>query len=328
MFTISLSGSLTMSLVYIIVLFYSLSEIFFNPAFASIIPQIVKKEELPNANALYGVIADTSYALAPIIGTSLYAFTSMSMVLLVTGITYLVSSVLEGFMFFEEEIEKAEKEHYLKDVTSGFKLLLIDKKITSLFANDVLSHLIIFPFISVGVPYIMLTILGNSEQSYGIIQSIATIGSIASFLLFPMLKKRFSIENNITIGLFGVIVFGFLLLPLINEGFLTILRENSILSILFFGSSYFILYISFALYLIFYTTLYQSLITPEKIGRFVSVETTFHSMARLIGALLFGFLFEKFTIQIPILVLILASLMKVIAHIPFMKVDKKRTLDY
>lgn len=56
MFTISLSGSLTMSLVYIIVLFYSLSEIFFNPAFASIIPQIVKKEELPNANALYGVL--------------------------------------------------------------------------------------------------------------------------------------------------------------------------------------------------------------------------------------------------------------------------------
>lgn len=70
------------------------------------------------------------------------------------------------------------------------------------------------------------------------------------------------------------------------------------------------------------------MITPEKIGRFVSVETTFHSMARLIGDLLFGFLFEQFTIQIPILVLILASIMKVIAHIPFIKADKKRKLDY
>lgn len=155
------------------------------------------------------------------------------MVLLVTGITYLVSSVLEGFMFFEEEIEKAEKEHYLKDV---------------------LSHLIIFPFISVGVPYITLTILGNSEQSYGIIQSIATIGSIASFLLLPMLKKRFSIENNITIGLFGVIVFGFLLLPLINEGFLTILRENSILSILFF---WFFSFYSVYLFCIVFNILYH-----------------------------------------------------------------------
>lgn len=151
---------------------------------------------------------------------------------------------------------------------------------------------------------------------------IATVGSIASFLILLMLKKRFSIENNITIGLCGVIVFGFLLLPLINEGFLTILRGNLTWSILFIGSTHFILYIFFALYLIFYTTLYQSMITPEKIGRFVSVETPFHSMTRLIGVLLFGFLFEQFKIHVPILVLILASVLKVSAHTPFLKEQK------
>ncbi|WP_208559274.1 MFS transporter [Marinilactibacillus kalidii] len=189
MFLLSLHSSLNMAFVYFIVLFYSFSEIFFNPAFASMIPKIVEKEELPNANALYGVIADTSYALAPLIGTSLYALTNISTVLLVTGITYLVSSIVEGFMFFEEENTRGEKVHYLENVMSGFKLLWLDKKITALFTNDVLSHLIIFPFISVGIPYIMLTLLENSEQSYGIIQSIATIGSIASFLLLPVLKK-------------------------------------------------------------------------------------------------------------------------------------------
>ncbi|WP_208559275.1 hypothetical protein [Marinilactibacillus kalidii] len=112
-----------------------------------------------------------------------------------------------------------------------------------------------------------------------------------------------------------------------NEGFLNILTAHSLWSVLFFGSTHFILYLSFAVYLIFYTTLYQSIITPEKIGRFVSVETTFHSMARLIGVLLFGFLFENFPIQLPLLVLLAASIMKLVVHLPFLKAQRLEKLE-
>ena len=322
----SINHIISIEMVYLIVLFYSLTEIFFNPAFASIIPRMFNKEDLPNANALYGVIADTFYAVAPILGASLYALTGISNVLLVVGITYILSSLIEVFIQFEEErSSEFNNKKYFEDIKEGFILLFIDKRITSLFTNDVLSHLFIFPFITVGIPYVMVTTLNNSEQSYGIVQSIATIGSIASFVLLPYLMKKFSLEQNITIGLLGVSMFGFLLIPLIFDSVLYFLESNPLSSILFFGSTHFILYLSFSIYLIFYTTLYQNVLDIGKIGRFVSIETTFHSFGRFIGVLLYGFLFEKIGIYFAVYVLIIAVSLKILVHLPFLKIVKNKS---
>jgi hypothetical protein len=60
-----------LSSIYVVVFLKSLIGIFFNPAFNSSIPAIIKKEDLMSANSVFGVSAYILQFVSPLVGGAL-----------------------------------------------------------------------------------------------------------------------------------------------------------------------------------------------------------------------------------------------------------------
>jgi len=323
LFIYSLFRDINLGIIYLIVLFFAVCQVFFSPAFVTILPSIVKKEELVDANSLQMTIQEITMTVAPFLGALVFGLYGVGIILLVDGITFLISALSELFMLVTPLEKSKEKTKFIQDVINGFKVLLIDVRITSLITNGILTHLFLFPFALVGFPYVIVSLLGGKDVDYGIVQSVANIGSILAIGAVGYTKKKYNVAQNIGIGIIGMVIFVISMLPLANGGLLNLLHGNSPLIVTFFSAMIFILYLAFGFYAVFYVTFYQTTIPGNMLGRYVAVQGLFFSLGRLLGFKLYGYLFDNFNVIVPISVLGIGMLLKVIVHIPFMKETKR-----
>lgn len=323
LFGYSLMNPVDIGLIYLVVIFYSICQVFFSPAFVTILPSVVKKDDLVDANSIQRTASEIMMAAAPFLGAVIFGVYGIGVVLLLDGITYLVSAISEVFMEIPRLKKEDHKVSFIKDVTEGFKVLFSDLRITSLISNGILTHIFLFPFAWIGFPFIIIKVLGGQEVDYGIVESVATIGSILAVFAVSFAKKKYNVAQCIGIGIIGMIVFVASMLPLSNGGVIDMLTNNSLAIVIFFSISIFIIYISFGFYGIFYVTFYQTTIPQNKLGRYVAVQALFFSLARLLGFRIYGYLFDNFSLIIPIAVLGVGMLMKVLVHIPFIKETKR-----
>lgn len=323
LFAYSFIASINILVTYTLVIFYSLCEVFFGPAFVTILPAIVDKDDLVDANSIQRTIEEITFASTPFFGALIFGKYGVGIILLVDGITYLVSAFSECFMSIPPREQTKEYSSFINDILDGFKVLLIDIRITSLISNGILTHLFLFPFALVGFPYMIVTLLGGTEVDYGIVESIATIGSILAIFAVSLAKKRCNVAQCIGIGIIGMLVFVISMLPLSNSGILNLLHSNSLMIVLLFSTMIFIFYMSFGFYGVFYVTFYQTTIPENKLGRYVAVQALFFSLARLVGFKIFGYMFDNFNLIIPITTLGIGMLLKIIVHIPFIKETKR-----
>lgn len=326
LFIVTLNSQIQLGWIYFTVMFFSLCNIFFGPAFTTILPSIVTKEELVDANALQTTILETTRVLAPFLGTLIYSIFGFGIILLIDGITYLVSAISECFMVFETQI-KASGKSFGKDILDGFKIFTRDIRITSLVSNGVLTHMFLTPFIFVGFPYMIVNVFGGANVDYGIVESIASIGSILSIFVVTLMKKKYNVAQSIGIGILGmlggVIILGVLGVP----GFINLLNIHNRLPIIFFAFVSFILYISFNSYAVFFVSFYQETVPKELLGRFVSVMIMLFSIGHLIGLRMFGMMFERYNLIVPVVVLGVGMLLKLLVHIPFIQQTRKLISD-
>lgn len=323
LFLFSLVYKLNIWVIYLIVFFYSICQTFFAPGFIKILPGILSKEELVEGNSIQHTINEIALAVSPFLGSLIFSIYGISIILLFDGITYLVSSLSEVFMMIPKLQNETEQSSFIKDIIDGFKILFIDVRITSLISNGTLTHIFLFPFVLVGFPYIIVTLLGGKDIDYGLVQSIATLGSILAIFFVNHAKKKYNISQCIGIGILGMLLFAFSILPLSTNIVFNFLQGNSPYIKIFFSSIIFILYLSFGFYGIFYVSFYQTTLPQNYLGRYISLQVLFFSLGRILGFKFYGYLFDNYSLLIPILVLGVGMLLKIIVHIPFMKETKR-----
>ena len=256
-FILSLLTTLDMWLIYLVVFFYSICQTFFSPAFMKILPGILSKEDIVDGNSLQRTIDETVLVVAPMIGALFYGLYGISLILLIDGLTYIISGISEVFMRIPPQMPRDINSSFGKDVIDGFKILFVDKRITSLISNGTLTHIFLFPFVMVGFPYIIKAVLSGKAVDYGFVESIAAIGSLLAIFFVSFAKKKYNIAQCIGIGILGMLVFVIAMLPLSSNLFLSLLHGNSTYLRLFFGSMNFIMFLSFSFYGIFYVSFWQ-----------------------------------------------------------------------
>ncbi|MCA0756968.1 MFS transporter [Paenibacillus sp. N4] len=323
LFVFSLFETITMPLIYFAVLFMSACEIFYGPVFISLLPSVVKEEHLVSANSFEKSINETMKILAPFLGTLLYSLAGIGPVLLVNGFTFLISALAIFYMVIPKaENVIARQLHLFRDMWDGFKVFFIDKRLTSIVSNAFLTHFFMYPFILLGFPYIIVTVLGGKETDYGIVESISTLGAILAIFTVPPMKK-FGVANNIGIGILGMCVPVIPLLFLGNPDFLQLLKENDYYPVLFFGLISFLLFLAFSFYLVFFATFYQTVVPKELFGRYGAGMMLLNGIARLIGFLIFGYLFSLDSLLYAVIFFGIGMLLKIVVHIPFMIITKE-----
>ena len=162
---------------------------FFNPAIGSIIPDIVDKRKLVQANSVFSIVQTASGIIGSSAGGILFKLLGASFMFLFNGLSYLFSAVTEVFIKVPKIIHEKSHPHFFADLRDGLKFvwhfrglrtLMITAGIINFFA--VMGIMLILP-------------LFHQEKHlgpvlYGIIMGFFTGGLFLGFLFTSVVNFK------------------------------------------------------------------------------------------------------------------------------------------
>jgi MFS family permease len=160
---------------------------FFNPAIGSVIPDIVHREKIVQANSFFSMIRAGSGILGNSIGGVLYAVLGAPLMFLVNGISYLFSSGTEVFIRVPQTHKDREKKHFFADMKEGFSFVWHTTGLRFLMlAAGVMNFLASIAII------LMIPLFQQTEwlgpARYGVTMAVFTTAMIAGMITTASIK--------------------------------------------------------------------------------------------------------------------------------------------
>ncbi|SUK99993.1 Major facilitator superfamily MFS_1 [Staphylococcus aureus] len=279
---LSFYNMLSIFQIYVVAIISGIGLVFHSISEVSIIPSIVKEEDLASANSYIYATQNVSEFLGPIIGGLLYTYMGYSILIFIDSMTFLLSFFslilikIETKSIFNQE--KLSGKNFLSDVKVGFDYLLSNSTIRVMAVVVSLSNLIISPYYIYIVMFVKED-MNQSSQALGLVLGISSLGALIGSLSASFLLKLFNFGKLIVIILFLDTIFRlmlpfstyiFILIPLLGLTYMT----QSILNIAII-------------------TLRQKKCSEYMLGRVNSVFKTMVFAFRAIGLFLGGILLEN-----------------------------------
>lgn len=279
---LSFYNMLSIFQIYVVAIISGIGLVFHSISEVSIIPSIVKEEDLASANSYIYATQNVSEFLGPIIGGLLYTYMGYSILIFIDSMTFLLSFFslilikIETKSIFNQE--KLSGKNFLSDVKVGFDYLLSNSTIRVMAVVVSLSNLIISPYYIYIVMFVKED-MNQSSQALGLVLGISSLGALIGSLSASFLLKLFNFGKLIVIILFLDTIFRlmlpfstyiFILIPLLGLTYMT----QSILNIAII-------------------TLRQKKCSEHMLGRVNSIFKTMVFAFRAIGLFLGGILLEN-----------------------------------
>jgi MFS family permease len=227
LFIYSLKFNIEVEFLYIIVVFFSICNTFLGPAFTTILPTIIAKEQLAEAISTKSTIGRIIGIGSPLIGALLVKLLGFRITLLIDAITYFIGGITTLLMEIPLIATINKKDSFFETFADGLKVVFSNNKVFLLMLNNLLTNLFIIPFIVIGVPFIVLQLLGGNQLDYGVVQSAASLGSILSIFAVIWTKRRCSINKCLNIGVIILVISCSLITPLFSNTILRMLYSQS-----------------------------------------------------------------------------------------------------
>ncbi|HCV4453389.1 TPA: MFS transporter [Staphylococcus aureus] len=279
---LSFYNMLSIFQIYVVAIISGIGLVFHSISEVSIIPSIVKEEDLASANSYIYATQNVSEFLGPIIGGLLYTYMGYSILIFIDSMTFLLSFFslilikIETKSIFNQE--KLSGKNFLSDVKVGFDYLLSNSTIRVMAVVVSLSNLIISPYYIYIVMFVKED-MNQSSQALGLVLGISSLGALIGSLSASFLLKLFNFGKLIVIILFLDTIFR-LMLPFSTYIFILI----PLLGLTYMPQS--ILNIAII-------TLRQKKCSEHMLGRVNSVFKTMVFAFRAIGLFLGGILLEN-----------------------------------
>lgn len=289
-----ISGKMPIGYIYILVIILSLVSTLFQPALQTVIPSIMKKEDLVEANSINSLIMAIGNLLAPAIAGILYGSFGLEFIFVLNAITFFISAFSECFLVIPRNDDKKKElnlEVFWKDFSEGIKFSLGNKKI-----NSIVTLAMILNFglgsLTIGATFICKKILMVSDFQYGLTDSVMVAAMMVASVISGYLGKKYSVGKNLysSLLLTGVIAacIGIVTFKPLLEVFNSSLGPYLILLVF---AAVIGLFIGIAN--IFVGIYFQTVVPLEYMGRVGTVQGTISMAAIPLSNMIFGILFDK-----------------------------------
>ncbi|HEX8184881.1 MAG TPA: MFS transporter [Blastocatellia bacterium] len=187
--------SASMLAIYALTIIAAIMGTFFVVAYTTVVPNVVKKEQISDANGLLQTTAAVAYVAGPMIAGFACHNLSPTMAVILVGLSYVVSAVMMFLARLRREsaaaqnAATAESSSRLDGALAGMRFLLrhpVLRSVTLLIA--------VFVLISSATVDLCIFRLKNdmnqSDSTVGIVFGLASIGSVLGGLLTSALRRR------------------------------------------------------------------------------------------------------------------------------------------
>ncbi len=289
-----INQSLSIGLIYLLVVILEITEIFFHSSMSAVIPSIIDKENLLEANSLRSMIISLGQLMAPILGALIYGSFGLFLAIIINATSFLLSAFSEMFIKIPKIQSRETKKNFAafkEDFSAGLKIIKNNKSIRTIIAIATIINFSIAPLFSVGLIFIIREVLMASDIKFGIFQSVLTASMIAAPIL---LTKRIKKERlgDVLIKSFILISLFIASISISTTAFMMSLSNNHLISYIFILSIAFFIGVLVTAVNIGVTTLLQKVVPLEFMGRTSTVLGLLVAIAIPIGQMLFGVLYD------------------------------------
>jgi Na+/melibiose symporter-like transporter len=179
---LALAGEAELWHLVVLVVFYGLGEALFQPAFTAIVPDVVPREELLQANALRELMEPLGLRFAgPALGGVLIAVFDVGVAFLVDACTFAVAAVAAALMT-RLPPPRETVGSMRRDLADGFAYVRANAWLWATLVGAALFLFLTFGPFEVLLPYIIRNELGGDADTFGLVLAAGGLGSIMAAL--------------------------------------------------------------------------------------------------------------------------------------------------
>jgi len=258
---LSIAGVIELWHVVALIAFVGLGDAFFNPASTAIVPDLVRDEQLPQANALHGLVRPLMVRLiGPALGGITVAGLGPGVAFLVDGSSFLVSGV--AILLISTRPSRTVVSHGIRqtiaEVREGLTFVRRNPWCWATLLSAMFSLLVFIGPVQVLLPYLVKNRLGLGPEALGAIFAVSGVGAIGAAIAVGQLglpRRRITIMYVVWSA--GVALFaGYGLMTSLWQAFLIGLGTAALFEV---GQ-------------IIWVTLLQTLVPRELLGRVSSLD--------------------------------------------------------
>lgn len=212
LFSISLMFGFKLSFVYAVNFILAVISTFFNTCFSTAIPNLVTDKKLVTINSYNRAIDSGCQILGPILAGVFFGFISIKLLILVNGISFILSAISELFIDFNLNSAKKDKSLSsnisLKTIVTDFKevyqCIKSIKFLLLIIPVSMSFNLLLSANLSVVLPFLINNTIGMSSTQYGIIEGTLSVGMLASAILIGKLPEKEKKRKSLSISFIGM----------------------------------------------------------------------------------------------------------------------------
>jgi Transmembrane secretion effector len=179
--------------VIVLVVFYGVGDALFQPAFSAIVPDVVPRGELLQANAIRELMEPLGLRFAgPALGGLVIAVFGVGTAFVLDAATFAASAVAVSLMTRQPPVRE-EHGSIRSDLAEAFAYVRAHAWLWGTLAGAALFLLLTYGPMEVLLPYIIKNELGGSAATFGTVLAAGGLGSIAAALIISRtgLPRRF-----------------------------------------------------------------------------------------------------------------------------------------
>jgi len=190
----------------------------FSPSSSSLLPLIVEKDRLQEANSYYAILQSFQSIVGILLAGILYSSLSIYTLFYIVAICYIGSGISE--LFIKYNYEKSEDSLTLKstfaDIGSGFKYIFNNNAIFSIIFCIIFLNFFFSPIFDNAFPYIISTDVTNNPYIFDDLitpemwSSIISIFFAVGSLIGGIVISKLSIKKPSTVSKYSLLIMMFL----------------------------------------------------------------------------------------------------------------------
>ena len=286
-----LSEENAVALITVTLLLLSVIQACYTPSVNSSVPLLQAEGNLVKANAVVSQVSMLANLIGPVLGGVLYGFFGAMPIILVSGVCFFLSAVLELFIHipFQPLDAKTSILQIVKDdLRESIRFMTREQpdilRITLMIA---VYSLFVVSTITVGLPYMVRTVLGLSSQLYGAAEGLMAAAGIAGGIASGFLAGRLK-----TGRLYWLLVLSGAALVPVGAAFL--LDCGPMTCYIVITICIMAMQLLIALFSIFMLSLAQGRTPSHLLGKMTAYIMTLTMCAQPVGQALYGVLFDRF----------------------------------
>lgn len=296
-----IKGILPMYYIFFSVIVLSIVSLLYNAASSAVIPSIVDKDKLLNANSVNSTVSSIPQVIGPLLSGIVYGFFGIFPVIIINSASFLISALTTTIIDIQQNTRKNLEfnfKQFKADFKDGVIFIKSTKNVLRISVCGFFINFALDPVYSTGLPYICKKVILLSDAKIGTVESIVSIGIFIGAVLPGIVQNKIT-ETKV----FGIVITVSGAIVLTISGTL-ILFYNKIISnitiiTICIAVLFFIMISLIIICNIILATIFQKETPLEYMGRASSVLNTVCTAAMPAGQMIIGSMFDYTKAYIP-----------------------------